>query len=58
MLDVAHYFLSSIHPHVAELAEGKRLHEGKVFEIRKLKQKPEESQISLDKACSLLAVLF
>ena len=58
MLDVAHYFLSPIYPHVAELVEVKRLHEGKVFEIRKLKQKMEESQTSLDKVCSSLAVLF
>ena len=52
MLDVAHYCLSPIHPHVAELAEVKRLYQGKVFQMSKLKQKLEESQTSLDKVCS------
>ena len=58
MIDVAHYYLSPIHPHVAELAEVKRWYQEKVFEMSKLKQKPEESQTSLDKVCSLLAVVF
>ena len=58
MLDVAHYCLSLIHLHVAELAEVKRLCQGTVSEMNKLKQKLEESQTSLDQVCSLLAVLF
>ena len=58
MLDVTHYCLSPIHSHVAELAEVKRLYQGKVFEMSKLKQNSEDSQTSLDKVCSLLAVLF
>ena len=58
MLYVAHYCLSPFHPNVAELVELKRLYQGKVPEMSKLKQGPEESQTSLDKVCSLLAVLF
>ena len=58
MLDVAYYCLITIHPLVAELAEVKRLYQGKLFEMSKLKQKLEESQTSLNKVCSLLAVLF
>ena len=58
MLDIAHYSLSRIHSHVAELAEMKRLYQGKVSEISELKQKLEESQTSLNKVCSLLVALF
>ena len=58
MLDIAHYYLCPIHSHVAELAEVKRLYQGKVSEMSKLKQKLEDSQTSLNKVCSLLAVLF
>ena len=58
MLNVAHYCFSPIHPRVAELAEVKRLFEMKGFKMSTLKRKPEESQTSFDKVCSLLAVLF
>ena len=43
--------LSHTDPHVAELAETKRLYQGKVFEMDKLKQKLEESQESVVKVC-------
>ena len=58
MLDVVHYCLSPVHPHVAELTEVKRLCQGNVNEMSQMKQKPKDSQTSLDKVCSLLAVLF
>ena len=48
----------NFHPHVAELAKVKSLYQRKVRETSKLKHEPEESQTSLDKVCSLLAVLF
>ena len=58
MLDVAHYCLSPVHPHVAELAEVNRVYQGKLFKMSKLKQKSKETQTPLDKVCSLLAVWF
>ena len=58
LLLCAQYSLSPIHPHVAELAEVKRLYEGDVIEMSQLKHRPQGSQTSLDKVCSLLAVLF
>ena len=55
MLDIAHYCLSRIHPHVAELAEVKRLYQGKVPEMSKLKQKLDDSQTSLNNVCCSFA---
>ena len=59
------WVLSHSHPHVAELAEVKSLHQGKVFEMDKLKQemdklkqKLEERHTSVAKVWSLLVVLL
>ena len=50
--------LFHFHPHVAELAEVKRMYEKKGFEVEKLKQNPGESQTSVAKVCLLLVVQF
>ena len=45
------------HPHAAaqfELAEVKQLYQAQIIKKEKLKQKPEESQTSFVKVCSLL----
>ena len=48
--------LSLSYLHVAELVAVKRMYEDKVFEMEKLKQKPEKSRIIFAKVCLLLAV--
>ena len=55
MLDIVHYCFSHIHPHVVELAEVKRLYQGKVPEMSKLQQKLDDNQTSLDKVCCSFA---
>ena len=49
--------LSHYHPHLAELAEVKKMYEVKVFEMGKLKQKLEVRQTSVAKVCSLQPVV-